>query len=247
MFHTLSVELWHIIISHLGPWDALQLREVNKHMCLIVTNNQPYWYRQFCWYLILQKKRPAMFKTGCKKTHNHIRNIDCINVDQELQLASILNVHVSQLSQIIVNNPNTLDLISINCENASHYVYDLPNDRMSIPLDPLDYDPKEQIYCYRFLIHNYRQQKYKIAKYDIKEVMQQQQNIQKELKRKKQEWQKIQQSYTRDIEKIENREKYLKTISQQIKQVNTNKIFHAQRSRTYRGIIDEKFLKNTSF
>lgn len=226
-------EILEIIVTKLGPWDSLQLRQTNKRLFDIVTKYQPYWYRQFCWYLILQKKRPAMYKTGCARTHTRSRTIDCLDTQQEMDLAHQLGVPFSALGEMVMENPSIMD--AYVCTNYSHYIYDLPRNRFDIKLDENDYKPSSQVYCYRFLIHNYRQQRQRVAKWDITSIEDQRKEIRLEIRKKQREFGKVADEHRRDMQRIRNRDEYLKSVADQIKRLDNNRVFHGQRSRTYRS------------
>jgi len=229
-------EIWQLIISELGPWDALQLRTASKRFYEVVTSFQSYWYRQFCWYLICQKKRPAMFKTGCQRKHIHTHSIDCLNVEQEMELSAQLGIHVSELPNRIAVCPTIME--GYPCTNTNHYIYEIPANRLLIPLDPNDYKPSEQNYLYRFLIHNYRQQRQRAARYNQSEIKLQLRQVQDDLTRQQKELDKIIEQYKREIQKTKNRQKFLKGVHQQLQTLETNKVFHGQRSRTYKSFTD---------
>jgi hypothetical protein len=232
----LPKEIWQLIVTELGPWDALQLRTVSKNFYQAVTSFQSYWYRQFCWYLICQKKRPAMFKTGCQRKHNQPYSIACLNVQQEMQLSSHLNIKVSDLPDYISKCPNIVE--PSNCTNSSHYIYEIPDNRLLIPLDPTDYKPNEQNYLYRFLIHNYRQQRQRASRYDKSEIKLQLRQVQDDLTKQQKEFDRIVEQYKRDIQKTKNRQKFLKGVYHQLETLDRNKVFHGQRSRTYKSSVE---------
>jgi ribosomal protein S20 len=225
-------ETWHYIIEIISPWDALQLRSASKKLYEVVSSFQSYWYRQFCWYLICQKKRPAMFKTGCKRKHIQPHSIECLNVQQEVQLATQLNMHVSELCNIDIT-PFATENDDYKCTNASHYMYEIPANRFLIPLDPNDYKPNEQSYLYRFLIHNYRQQRQRVSRYNKSDIKTQLRQVQDELTKQQKEYDRLLDQCQREIQKFKTRQKFLKGVYQQLERLDNNKVFHNQRSRTY--------------
>jgi hypothetical protein len=226
-----DVFLWQHIISYLKPWNALQLRQASHFFYSAVTGFQSYWYRQFCWYLIVQRKRPAMFKSGCPRTHKEPPSLECLDVQQEIDLATRLGVRVAELSELI--NERLLSDMGFQCSNPIHYVYHLPGDRFAIPLDPNDYKPDEQVYCYRFLIHNFRQQRQRCARYNKAQVKEQLRLVHSELRAKERELEKIVDNYRKDIQRIKDRARFLRSIHEQLMRVDENRVFHGQRSRTY--------------
>lgn len=234
----LPVEIWHMIMTYLAPWDALQLRTASFDFYVIITTHQRYWYQHFCWFLICQKKRPAMFKTGCHKTHNPNipRDIACLNIEQEQELITQYCISLSELPALLAANPDMTS--KYECNNIDHYIYDLPLHWFEIPIDPHDYQPNEQIYCYRFLIHNYRNQRQRTSRYNRNDIKRQMKQVREDLVRQQKELNRLIKQCERDIEKSQNRDLFLHNIDLQLARIEHNKIFHGKKSRQYKGMLD---------
>lgn len=200
----LPIETLQRIVEYLSPWDALQLRRSSSYLYDVVTHFHSYWYRQFCWYLIRQKKRPAMFLTGCDRTH--IKELHC-------ELAGS----------------------NSGCTDSSHYIYKLPPNRFAIPLNPSDYHPEEQLYIYRFLIHNYRHQRQRASHYRQDEVARQLKELDQTLTHQRRELQRI----ADQVQRTRKRRALLKNVQQQINRLETNHVFHGKKSRHYKGVLKE--------
>lgn len=230
----LPLELWHYVIKFLRPWEALQLRQTCKRAIEIVTLFQSYWYRQFCWYLIGHKKRAAMYKTGCSRRHRSDikRGLNCLSLEQEQQLITKHNLALSELPIFLLLNPDIVE-----CSNANHYIYDLPQTRFDIPLDRNDYKPGQQVYLYRFLIHNYRQQRQRIKRYNKAEVEDELKLLRGDISRKRKDLTKIIAQRKREIDKAKRHDTHLRDIQRQLKRFEHNRIFHGCKSRGYRGLL----------
>lgn len=244
------IEIWQRIVQMLGPWDALQLRCTCRGLYAAVTYFHSYWYRQFCWYLIKQKKRPAMFLTGCDRKHIQPRDVTCLREEERVRLAAELEVPVSRLGkhpaleypdgQYWSRRAVKTQFSERECDNASHYIYKLPADRFDIPLDPADYKPNEQLYIYRFLIHNYRHQRQRASHYTPSEVVRQLKEVNTDLIRQKRELARVTEQLKRGIERTRQRKALLREVHHQIRRLENNKVFHGRKSRGYKGIIEEE-------
>ncbi len=236
---SLPTEIWQQIVMCLSPWDALQLRTVSKNYYNMVTTFHSYWYRQFCWFLICQKKRPAMFKTGCHRSHKKDIpcTVDCLNIDQEQLILTELSISVHSLPDVLKTNPEIFNRYP--CTNSNHFNYDLPEDRFNIPLDSSDYDPQTQIYCYRFLIHNYRQQRSRTSKYSRADVKRQLKQTRDDMTKQRREMDKIIAQCKRELERTQNRDTFLRNIDLQLSRVEVNKVFYGKKSRQYKGLLGD--------
>lgn len=226
-------EIICLIMDHLTPWESLQLRLLSKTLCDFVTYNQSYWYRHFCWYLIGQKKKPALHKTGCSRVHLGEMNATCLSLDDQIQLAKLGNCSTINLQSYIDINPGCLQ--QYVCSNVAHYSYTIPKSLSEIPLDQNDYKPHDQVYINRFLIHNYRSQRSRASRYNKTEIKHQIKQTQSEIITKRKELAKIISNMTRDIKKLEARGQFLGDLHSQLVLLEKNKVFLNQRSRTYRN------------
>lgn len=168
-----------------------------------------------------------MFKTGCHKTHklDIPKSIACLSTEQEQEIVSALEISISELPNRLLQNPELFD--QYVCRNIDHYIYDLPLTRFDIPLDPADYQPNGQVYCYRFLIHNYRQQRQRASRQSGADITRQQKQVQRDLAK-----------IRRDLEKTRSREIYLASVSAQLARMENNRVFHGKKSRQYRGLLE---------
>ena len=230
MLSDLPIEILRIIILNLSSWESLQLRHTSRFFYCVVTNYQSYWYRHFCGYLIKHKKKAAMYQMQCKREHVAPYSIDCLTLDDEIKLAQHLNIDVCDLPTYLNEDSNKIyEHYQISCMCANHYFYDIPENRMNIQINADDFHPNDQIYCYRYLIHNYRQQRNRAAKYTKEDVKQQL----KQLSYEKKEFQKIVQLYKTKINKLNDRQKFVLNIRDQLTKMQSNKVFLNQRSRKY--------------
>ena len=237
----LPPEMWHEIIVHLGPADALQLRATSKQMYRIVTLFQSYWYRQFTWYLICLKKREALFRTGCHRTHKKSipMGTNCINRSQEKALAERFELTVKELIEMIECDRDATILSQIQCTNPAHYTFEIPRSRFDIPLDRSDFNPSDQIYLYRFLIHNYRQQRQRARQYTRERVKQQLRYVRQERKKVRKDMENYVQRCQRQLTKMRNQDSFLCEMAKRLDLLERNKIFYNRQSRFYRGLLDE--------
>jgi len=229
-------EIWQKIIDNLEAWDALKLRAASKELYCVVTTYEAYWYRQFTWYLVNQDKKAAMFKTGCPRRHkSHVsRSLYCLTMQQEDELSARLQIPLDRLAQATEEDPSLLD--GSECTNVHHYVYYLPKTRMEMPLNREDYNPRGQIYLYRFLIHNYRQQRQKARNYSTKRVKDQLKIVQEDLYKQRREFTRLVARCKKEIRRAKRREAALLEMSRRCKKLEKNRIFHGRRSRQYKGL-----------
>jgi hypothetical protein len=234
----LPIEIWYALCDYLGPWDALQLRTANRWFYACITRHQSYWYRQFTWYLIQQNKKIALFKTGCTKQHkrNIERGINCLTLEQERRIMERYKLEsVSDLGHQLAVHPNWLD--DEPCENVAHFTYDIPRHRFAIPLDPADYHPNDgQLYCYRFLIHNYRRQRQRAQRYDETTLRDQLRQNQRELSRQRAELKTLVARCERGIRQTKHRDFFLRGMLSRLKMLAQNKVFYSRRTREYKGL-----------
>lgn len=234
IFLELPVEIWHMIIDWLNPWDALQLRQSCRQIWRHVTGHQAYWYRRFCWLMIRQKKRPAMLKSGCRRYHKKsvLPGMNCLSLQQELRLCQMHQITFTELKRRIKADPDKM-LKNIKCSNANHYIYEIPQAPSKVSLDTKDYDPNTQLYLFRYLIHNYRAQRQSISRYDLKTIETQQKTVRKELQTKR----RIIDQCRREMNRIKERDAWLQSVQQQLKRLEKNKVFYGKKSRQYRGLL----------
>lgn len=243
---SLPVEVWHNVLSFLPcPWDALQLRQCSHELYDAVTNFHSYWYRQFCWYLIKQKKRPAMFLTGCAREHVKAHDVTCLSGAEQTAAAAHFGVHIDELPKHPEFQDGTVywtdrddcgTPFSALCANSSHYIYKLPDNRFDIPLAHKDYKPQAQLYIYRFLIHNYRHQRQRASHYSKTEVDRHLQFTNRTLAKHRKELARITAEYHEKMSRARKRRELLKEVSLQLKRLDSNKVFHGRKSRKYKGL-----------
>lgn len=226
LFEKLPKEIVFIIVDKLSAWSALNLRQTNRELNRNVMQNQKYWYRQFTLYLIRQNKRVALFKTGCKRTHKSDipLTVNCLTSEQEANLAEELNINLRDLASHLENSTLTTAKIT-DCQNPLHFVYEVPKVLSDIPIVSADFHPNEQIYLYRFLIHNYRTRRDKVKRFNLDEVKSQKREAQKSLKRAE-----------AAVEKHRKKIQVLNGISKELKLTEKNKVFFGSKSRQYRGL-----------
>jgi len=225
-------EIWNIIIDNLEAWDSLNLRLSSKQLYKIVTHYHSYWYKQFTWYLVCYGKKPAMFKTDCDRRHKaHIpRTSHCLSLSQEEEIASNLNCTVNDLFDLIIHKPEIMH--GYECTNVNHYMYDLPQTREEMPLNQKDFHPRDQVYLYRFLIHNYRHQRQKARNYNNDKVDDQLKIIKSDLTKQHNELDRIK----RNIKRMKNREALLQDMKRRCDKLKENRVFYGRRSRQYKGL-----------
>lgn len=226
----LPKELVFMIVDLLSSWDALSLRQTCHDMNERVIQNQCYWYRQFTLYLIKQNKRVALFKTGCKRKHKPDvpLTVNCLSSQQEADLAEELSLSITKLP-LFLESPDH-DPVSITvaeCQNPLHFVYEVPRVLSDIPIVAADFHPTEQIYLYRYLIHNYRTRRERVKRYNSDAIKLQKRETLASLKRAE-----------AAVEKHRKKLETLAGISTQLKMVETNKVFFGSKSRQYRGLKD---------
>jgi hypothetical protein len=216
-------ELWSTIVEYLGPWDALQLRQTSKAFHTVVVECQQYWYRQFTWFLIKQNLRVALWKTACKRSHNPeiAPSLNCISLSDEETLAVQLGIAVADLPREIEVNPRLL--MTFKCTNPQHYIFEVPKTRFHIPIDPSDYHPAQQVYVYRFLIHNYRHRRERSRRFTKHAVND-------ELKASKKRLATLQ----IETERLRRRIALLQETATELKMLETNTVFFGYKSRSYR-------------
>lgn len=231
-------EIWHRIIDNLDAWDALNLRTTCRELCTVVTLYDAYWYRHFTWYLVTQDKKAAMFKTGCARRHKrHVpRSSHCLNLQQEEILVNRLAIPLDQVTEVFEKDPNVLERVGLECTNVNHYVYDLPKTRDEMPLNSDDYNPGAQIYLYRFLIHNYRQQRKSARNYTTQKVLSQLKLVCTDLEKQRIELSRLIAQCKRNIKKTKRREASLQDMARRCEKLDQNKVFHGRRSRQYKGL-----------
>lgn len=229
-------EVWYRIVENLDAWDALKLRAASRRLYAVVTLFDEYWYRQFTWYLVSQDKKAAMFKTGCDRRHKqHVpRSQHCLSIQQEEELAAQLGIPIERLTRRIEDDPSILD--GVECTNVNHYVYDLPKRRSEMPLNRKDYKPGDQIYLYRFLIHNYRQQRQSARNYSTQKVVEQLKAVQQDLEKQRVELTRLVARCKKEIRRTKRREASLQDMARRCKKLEHNRVFHGRRSRQYKGL-----------
>lgn len=216
-------EVWTMVVEYLKPWDALQLRQSSTVFNTIVVGCQPYWYRQFTWFLIKQNLRVALWKTACKRSHNPeiSPSLNCISVTDEELLAGQLGIKTADLAKEVKANPGIL--MNLKCTNPQHYIFEVPKTRFHIPIDPSDYHPGQQVYIYRFLIHNYRHRRQRSRRF-IK------QNVTDELKTSKKRLATLQ----FETERLLRRIKLLQETAAELTMMEKNTVFFGCKSRNYK-------------
>lgn len=237
MEHRLPPEVWHAVVDWLEPWSALQLRATCTALCRVVSAHQPYWYRHFTWYLCKKNKRDAVFKTGCRRWHRADipQGFGCLTPPQELELSRELGVPLNKLEYVVQHNPEVLrDQL---CQNPGHYVYAMPRSHAEIPLDPEDYQPGEQVYLYRFLIHNYRCQREALQRRTVAQVKAQLSQVSRDLFQKRSDLEAAIASYQRSIATHKFRQFALRETLRRMHMLDDNRVFFDRRSRTHRGVL----------
>lgn len=231
------IEIWRKIIDNLDAWDALKMRAVSRELYGVVTLYDAYWYRHFTWYLVNQDKKAAMFKTGCARHHKkHVpRSSHCLSLQQEEALSAKLGIPLDRLSRTIEADPSVL--AGVECTNVNHYIYELPKTREEMPLNREDYNPHDQIYLYRFLIHNYRQQRQKARNYTMEKVQEQLKLVQSDVKKQRTELSRLIAQCKRDLKRTKRREANLLEMGRRCKKLENNRVFHGRRSRQYKGLV----------
>ena len=229
-------EIWRRIVDHLDAWDALKLRTTSRTLYAVVTRYDAYWYRQFTWFLVNQDKKAAMFKTGCNRRHKRhvVRSQHCLSLRQEELLSARLGIGMDRLTGTIERDPSILD--DVECTNVNHFVYDLPKTRSAMPLNREDYAPNDQIYLYRFLIHNYRLQRQKARNYNTQKVSSQLKIVKTDLDKQRGQLSRVLARCERDIKRTKKREASLQEMSTRCKKLEMNRVFHGRRSRRYKGL-----------
>lgn len=216
-------ELWLMIVDYLGPFDALSLRATSHFFNTIVTSHQTYWYRQFAWFLVVQNKwRAAIFKTGCGRTHkvNIPKSPACLSLEQERLIVNIYRIKPEKVRPMIEQCPELMD--GLECSNPLHFVYELPKSRFSIPIISADFHPTEQIYMYRFLIHNYRHRRAKVKRFAPVAVKVQKKQTEIEICKLETE-----------LEKMRKKLISLTLIHEELTLLDKNKVFFGSKSRQY--------------
>lgn len=218
-------ELVFQICDHLSAWDALNLRQTCRSLNRAVVEHQTFWYRCFTWYLIKQNKRVALYKTGCKRHHKTDiePSVRCLTSDQESDLADELDISISNLSDYLEKNADTIT--PEQCQNPLHFVYEVPKKLSDIPIVPEDFHPTEQVYLYRYLIHNYRTRRDKIKRYTAEDIKEQRRATIIALKRAQ-----------AAVEKHQRKLKTLLSITTEMRLLERNKVFFGSKSRQYRGL-----------
>lgn len=108
------------------------------------------------------------------------------------------------------------------CVNPTHFIFDVPLDRRSIPIDPIDFNPSQQKYIYRFLIHKYRQRRAK-AKGFMPSLVNDRRNAKRKIAHLEIELEKAKKQLLL-LDKMESEQKLIKA----------NTIFFGRKSRQYK-------------
>jgi len=226
-FDSLPKEIIFMIINLIPSWNALSLRQTCHILNENVIQNQVYWYRQFTLYLIKQNKRVALFKTGCKRKHKSDvpLTVNCLSSKQEADLADELSLSITKLPDYLEQQNVEVSITVADCQNPLHFVYEVPRILADIPIVSADFHPTEQIYLYRYLIHNYRTRRDKVKRYNSDMIKVQKRETVGSLKRAE-----------AAVEKHRKKLETLSNIATQLKMIEKNKVFFNSKSRQYRGL-----------